>query len=115
MRVLIDESLPRQLARELSGCEGRTVQQQGWSSLENGELLRRAAEHGFLVFLTADQGIEYQQNLAGLAVGVVIIRAVSNRMEHLRPLVGAMIEAIAAVRKGEVVRVPSDLSRRPPD
>jgi hypothetical protein len=37
----------------------------------------------------------------------VIIRAVSNRMEHLRPLVGAMIEAIAAVRKGEVVRVPS--------
>jgi hypothetical protein len=41
VRVLIDESLPRQLARELSGCEGRTVQQQGWSSLENGELLIR--------------------------------------------------------------------------
>lgn len=55
MRVLLDESLPRQLARELSRYEFRTVQQQGWSGLENGVLFRRAAESEFPVFLTADQ------------------------------------------------------------
>lgn len=105
MRVLIDESLPRQLIRELSGHECWTVKQRGWSSLENGELLRRAAEADFGVFLTADQGLEFQQNLTGLDIGVVVVRAVSNRMEHLRPLVEAMIEAIAAVQLGEVIRV----------
>jgi hypothetical protein len=60
VRVLLDESLPRQLARELTGLACTTVQQQGWSGIENGALLRCAGEHGFDVFLTADQGIEFQ-------------------------------------------------------
>ena len=42
MRVLLDESLPRQLARELVGHEVRTVRQERWQRLKNGELLRRA-------------------------------------------------------------------------
>jgi hypothetical protein len=81
------------------------VQQQGWSGLENGELLRCAVESGFPVFLTADQGLEFQQNLARLGLGVVVVRARSNRMEHLKPLVAAIVEAIEAVRRGEVLRV----------
>jgi len=36
-----------------------------WTSLDNGELLRRAAE-SFDVVLTADQNIEFQQNLKTL-------------------------------------------------
>jgi len=55
VRVLLDEQLPRQLARELVGHEVRTVQQQGWAGLKNGELLRRASEASYQVFLTADQ------------------------------------------------------------
>ena len=43
MRVLLDEQLPRQLAREITGHEVSTVQQRGWAGLKNGELLRRAA------------------------------------------------------------------------
>jgi len=39
VRVLLDEQLPRQLARELVGHEVRTVQQQGWAGLKNGDLL----------------------------------------------------------------------------
>jgi len=57
------------------------------------------------VFLTADQGIEFQQNLSGLGLGVVVVRARSNRMEHLLPLVPAMSEAIERVQRGEVLRV----------
>ena len=62
MRVLLDESLPRQLARELTEHDVRTVPEQGWAGLRNSELLRRAVEEGFEVFLTADQNLEYQQN-----------------------------------------------------
>jgi hypothetical protein len=57
LRVLVDEQLPRQLALELTSHEVRTVQQEGWAGLKNGELLRRAAEQGFQVFLTADQNL----------------------------------------------------------
>lgn len=43
MRVLLDECLPAELADELVGYEVRTVQQEGWSSVENGPLLSLAS------------------------------------------------------------------------
>lgn len=73
MRILLDESLPKELQSELPGHEVRTVQEMGWSSLKNGELLSRGAGH-FDAFLTADQNIQYQQNLSTLAVSVVVGR-----------------------------------------
>ena len=53
MRVLLDEQLPRQLAREIGGHDVSTVQQRGWAGLKNGELLRVAAEASFEVLITA--------------------------------------------------------------
>ena len=54
VRVLLDEQLPRQLAPHLVGRDVRTVQQESWAGLNNGELLNRRAEAtGFSVFLTA--------------------------------------------------------------
>jgi predicted nuclease of predicted toxin-antitoxin system len=105
LRILIDESLPRKLTGELSGHEVATVQSLGWSSAKNCELLRMAAAEGFEVFVTADQGIEFQQSLRDLGVGVVVLRAPSNRMQHLLPLVPALLSAIDTVRRGEVLRV----------
>ncbi len=71
MRVLLDEQLPRHLARDLTGHQVRTVQQEGWAGLKNGELLRRAAEK-FEVLVTADQNLQFQQNLARARLGVVL-------------------------------------------
>lgn len=50
----------------LTGHTSVTVQRQGWTSMKNGKLLALAAEAGFDVLLTADKGMEYQQNLAAL-------------------------------------------------
>ncbi len=69
MRVLLDEQLPRHLARELRGHDVSTVQQEGWAGLKNGELLRRAADAVFDVFVTADRNLEFQQNLSQTAPG----------------------------------------------
>ncbi len=44
MRVLLDEQVSRLLGPYLSGHEVRTVNTMGWKGLENGALLRRAAE-----------------------------------------------------------------------
>lgn len=60
MRILLDESLPRDLARDLTGHEVRTVRQAGWTGLGNGELLRRAADQ-FDVLVTGDRSLEHQR------------------------------------------------------
>ena len=64
MLVLLDEQLPRHLAREIGGHNVSTVQQRGWAGLKNGELLRVAADAGFEVLVTADRNLQFQQNLS---------------------------------------------------
>jgi predicted nuclease of predicted toxin-antitoxin system len=105
MRVLLDEQLPRRLARELTGHDVRTVQQVGWSGLKNGELLRRAADEGFKVFLTADLNLQFQQNLARARVAVVVLAASSNKFEDLLPLIPRALEAISRSVAGQVIQV----------
>ena len=105
MRVLLDEQLPRQLARHLAGHDVRTVQQQSWAGLKNGALLRAAEAAGFSVLVTGDQNLEHQQNLTKRALGIVVLGAASNAIEDLLPLVGAALAAIGRVQPGQVIRV----------
>jgi predicted nuclease of predicted toxin-antitoxin system len=93
MRILLDEDIPRRLAAMLVGHEVSTVQRSGWTGVKNGKLLELAATQ-FDVFLTMDRNIEYQQNLAALPVAVIVIQALSNRLEHLVPLVADILRAL---------------------
>ena len=94
VRVLLDEQLPRQLARYLSGHDVRTVQEQSWAGLQNGALLSAAEQAGFSVFITGDRNLEHQQNLTQRTLGVVVLAAVSNALEDLLPLVPDTLTAI---------------------
>lgn len=77
----------------------------GWSSLENGALLRAAAVAGFDVFISLDKGIEFQQNLSELPLAVVIVRARSNRIDDLEPLAQRVITAVEGIQPRTLVRV----------
>lgn len=76
----------------------------GWAGIKNGALLKRA-DGQFDALLTVDQGIEYQQNLAGFKITVVVMRAASNDVDDLRPLLPAVEEALSHLQPGEVMRV----------
>lgn len=104
MRVLLDESLPVDFAAELKGHDVQTVRDQGWTGLLNGELLRRARER-FDVFVTMDRNLPHQQNLRAIGMPVVLVLAKSNRLPDLRPLVPGILEAINAVKTGEIRQV----------
>jgi uncharacterized protein DUF5615 len=104
VRVLLDEHLPVDLAAELRGHDVDTVAGRGWTGIKNGELLRRMTGHHD-VLVTMDRGIEFQQPIAAFPFGVVIVRAASNRLEHLRRLAPAILAAIAATTPGQVQRV----------
>jgi DNA-binding transcriptional LysR family regulator len=108
--VLIDESLPKRLRRELPGFQVFTVQQRGWSRTKNGALLRLAQGAGFEAFLTADQSLRFQQNLAGSKVRIIVFEALSNRLEHIRPLLPQAMAALRKMAPGELCVIRSDSS-----
>jgi len=64
MRILIDECIDERLRNALPGHDCQTARYAGFAGLKNGDLLIAAGKAKFDVFLTVDQGIEYQQNLA---------------------------------------------------
>jgi predicted nuclease of predicted toxin-antitoxin system len=106
MRILLDESVPTRLGRLLIGHEVTSVQRQGWGGIKNGRLLALAATE-FDVLLTADKGIEYQQNLATLPVAVLIVLANSNRLEDMAHVVPKILKALSNLQPRAVQRVAS--------
>lgn len=96
--------MPRQLAARLPSHDVQTVPRLGWSGVKNGELLRRASG-AFDVLVTGDQSVEFQQNLQGIALGLVVIEARDNRIETFVALAPRIAHAIQSVKAGQVVRV----------
>lgn len=90
--------MPRKLKRFFPrDVEVVTVQERGWDSLENGDLLQ-AARDEFDALVTTDRGIPHQQDLSGIGLAVLVLEAKSNRLEHLSPLVE---EADAVLRRAD--------------
>lgn len=105
MRVLLDENLDRRLKKSFDEeLEVLTVIERGWSGKKSGELLR-LAEQEFDVFVTMDRNLEYQQNLRGLDLGILLIAARSNRRNDVEPLMPEIGRALGRVQAGELVIV----------
>jgi predicted nuclease of predicted toxin-antitoxin system len=103
MRVLLDENLNWRLKRDLPGHEVESVPLLGWAGIQNGTLLRKAAESGFEVLLTMDSNMEYQQNLSIQSIAVIVLRAQSNRLAETQPLMPKVLVALTEVKPGSVV------------
>jgi hypothetical protein len=100
MKILIDENLPRKLAAYLEGHECRTVVEYGWSGKKNGELLALADP-----LFDVRQEPPYQQNLDSVRVAVLIVRARSNRIQDLLPLLPECLAALVNIQHRQVVRL----------
>ena|SRR5580704_11653045 len=105
MKVLLDECMPRKLKNYLTDHDCRTVPEAGLAGKKNGTLLSLAENSGFQVFLTMDKGLEYQQNLAGRKIGIIIFQAKSNRLADLRPHLTKCLDLIRSIQPGQIVRV----------
>ena len=105
MKILLDENIPHDLRHFLPGFEVFTVTYMGWSSVENGELLQKALDHGFDAMITKDSGVEYEQHLPTLPVAVLILKAKTNKLEDIRPLLPAVMVALAHLEPNSIVRI----------
>lgn len=105
MRVLLAESLPRDLVAHLPDIDVATVQDQGWAGMRNGALLQAAGEAGFTALLTADRNLEHQQNVSRSGLALIDLRARSNRSPDLLPLVPRLLAVLPGARMGQVAHV----------
>jgi predicted nuclease of predicted toxin-antitoxin system len=105
MKLLLDENLPHQLRHEIPGHDCSTVAYMGFSGVENGELLRRAAAAGFDVLITKDANVQYEQNLVNLPIAVVILHAATNDIDDIRPILPNLLKELAALPPKQVTHV----------
>ena len=69
-----------------------------------GELLR-TAQTEFDAFVTMDRGIPHQRNVRALTLGVVVVRAATNRREDVAPLISRVNLVLRGIQPGEAVYV----------
>lgn len=91
MKLLLDECVDRRLARDLIGQAVTTVPRRGGAGIKNGDLLA-LVEKEFDVFVTVDRKIAIEQDPTRFTLAVVLLRARTNRLEHIRPLAAALLE-----------------------
>ena len=101
MRVLVDECIDWRILRDLVAIDAKTVKQMGWSETANGALLALAEQH-FDVFVTVDRNLSYQQNLGRYKIALVVLRARTNRLGDLRPLIPELIRILPSLSPGQL-------------
>ena len=82
-----------------------TVADASWSGLTNGRLLPVAQEQ-FDCLLTADRSPVYQQPLPRFDIAVIVLRAKTNRLEDLVPLIPRTLELLPMLQPGQSVEIP---------
>jgi predicted nuclease of predicted toxin-antitoxin system len=108
LKILLDHNLDRRLKYHLDKYSVATVQEQGWADVLNGELLTLAETHGFDVLITADSNIRNQQNLSNRKLGILVLRALNNRLATHLEMIEKVERALDAISSGEVVDVFHD-------
>jgi hypothetical protein len=104
LRVLLDECVDVRLAASLATVDVRTVADQGWLGISNGQLLALAAAE-FDVFDTVDRNLSFQQHLPKFDIAVILPRAKTNRLDDLVLMALDLATAIPSAKKGVVTPI----------
>lgn len=106
MRVLLDNCVPWRLGQHITGHSVDSAMRWGWAALDDGPLLDAMAG-SFDVLVTVDKSIPHQQRIDTRPVAVVLLRATSNHIGALLPLMPALLAALDDVNPGEFLEIGS--------
>ena len=101
MKVVLDACVPQPLRHAIAGHEIFTAGFLGLSTLDDTDLLD-AIEGHFDVLVTCDRGIPWQNRFAGRGISLIVLRARTNKLPDLLPLVPALLVALSEAKPGEV-------------
>ena len=105
MKILLDECVPERFRRCILGHDVHSARYAGFSGRKNGELLRLAAEAGYDVLLTVDQGIPFQQRMSGQSLALIVISAPRNDINTLEVMADGVIHALTTIAAGQIVKL----------
>ena len=111
MRILLDECVNPRLKIAFPNHEVRTVLEMGWRGTTNGRLLTLAEANEFDVFLTLDQNLCHQQNLAARRLGFIVVRVPDNSMRFYQPLLPELASAAETITAGQVIYIVNPMLR----
>ena len=103
MRVLFDQCTPAPLRQSLIGHTVATVFEVGWSTLENGDLLKAAEEGAYELLVTTDQNLKYQQNLQSRKIAIVVL--LSTSWPRIQKKLADVISAVNSSSPGSYTEV----------
>lgn len=103
MKILLDACVPRPLRKFLPDHTVQTAQEMGWGKLKNGALLQ-AVEPEFDAFLTSDQNLKYQQNIAVRRIAILVLP--TNDWPALRRMAEKIAAKVATLKPGDFVEMP---------
>ncbi|MBA3440239.1 MAG: hypothetical protein H0T92_10270 [Pyrinomonadaceae bacterium] len=104
-KILLDHCLDWRLERYLPGHKVVTALDMGWDKVKNGALLSLAEGESFEVFITADQNLQYQQNLSGRTISIIVLVTQRNVLASLIPLAPKVLLTLETIQPGELVEV----------
>ena len=105
MRGLLDNNVSRRFSKLLPGHEVAHVQQLGWEGLKNGTLLNAAESADYAVLITADKQIQYQQNLEGRKISIVVLNSRRIVIEEIAPLAPQVMDVLSNLSPGGLILV----------
>ena len=100
--ILLDENLPIALRHHLAEFDVVTVQFQGWSGKQNGELIS-LIDGRFDFFLTGDKNLRYQQRIETRRIA--IIELPFTRLQSLDPYLDQIRAAIRNSVVGDYIQI----------
>jgi hypothetical protein len=103
MLILFDHGTPRSISRWLPGHTVVEAVARGWDTLANGELLTVAEEAGFDLLLSTDKNIQYQQNLKGRRIAIVILG--NSQRPAVHRYIDRVVAAVNAATPGSYTEV----------
>ncbi|MEO7659963.1 MAG: hypothetical protein ABIV48_10145 [Pyrinomonadaceae bacterium] len=98
MIVLFDQGTPLPVGKYLSNHTVLSAFEKGWSELENGELLAAAEAESFDAIITTHQNLQYQQNLTGRKIAVVVL--LTTNWLRIERNISIVLDAIGDISPG---------------
>jgi len=102
MKILLDECVPQKVIPLLTEYAVKTVKQIGCTGFKNEQLLKKASNEKFDIFLTIDKNICHQQNISKFLIAVVVLNSNDSNIESLNDYVSLFMKKAKTFRKGKI-------------
>lgn len=106
MKLLLDENVPKLFKLSLKNHHVSSVKDEGWLSVQNGELLRLMIAAGFEALITLDKSISFQQNFERYPIPVIILR----RKKYDTEVILRFVDEINKLLRGHLNPGPHELT-----